>query len=710
MKSIGAKLTMAVVAAGFAVMILLVIITSVYASNSLLSESLDNMLEKTLRSTDRVDAWLNEQMVYFAVVARDLEDNHDITDEELREMCKTHLEYKPEYFDVYVGRPDGTAVFASDWVPDKGWIPYNRDWYTDAAANPGKSRITKPYVDAMTGNVCVSVSHAIYTDGALMGVVSNDMFVTVLDDIIEAARVGSGEAFIIDDMGNILLHSDSRYEPDKEGTFQNLGIVDKGTFSPLLSMSAGDDPIKLRTPDGKYSFFAGAPVKATGWRFYTSIPSSVIYAPVYKQIFVAIAVLVPSLVLMSFAIYFTINKIITKPIKPLTEFMNKASFNGDVSLTPEDEQMFAKFADRKDEIGQLMSAASGFINRIEFVGEALHDIADGDLTARISSLSEKDTMGNALRSMTDTLNATLARINQNSDQVSDSAKQVADVAQTLAQGSTEQASSISELSGTISEIATKAKENAEMSEKATELAEIIKSSAEEGDHRMDDMLAAMNEINEASQSISKVMKTIDDIAFQTKILSLNAAVEAARAGQAGRGFAVVAEEVRNLAQKSAEAAKDTSEMIQNAINKAQMGTRIVSETHESLLKIISGIKDSERVIKVIAKYSEEQSESVQRVNVGIEQLASVVQQNSATAEESAAASEEMSGLSEELQDLIARFKLRGEDTSFDAAGESARGSKSGKDRESSRVRKINYINMDDDDDGGKYETRFPKAS
>ena len=175
---------------------------------------------------------------------------------------------------------------------------------------------------------------------------------------------------------------------------------------------------------------------------------------------------------------------------------------------------------------------------------------------------------------------------------------------------------------------------------------------------MDEMMGAVKEINQASQSIGKVIKVIEDIAFQTNILALNAAVEAARAGQHGRGFAVVAEEVRSLAEKSADAAKDTSSLIESSIDKASLGVRIAGETAESLADIVAGINESSQLIAQIAKSSGEQSLSMNQLNTSIDQVAQVVQQNSATAEESAAASMEMSSQSNLLYDLISRFKLK----------------------------------------------------
>ena len=175
---------------------------------------------------------------------------------------------------------------------------------------------------------------------------------------------------------------------------------------------------------------------------------------------------------------------------------------------------------------------------------------------------------------------------------------------------------------------------------------------------MNEMISAVREINQAGQSISKVIKVIDDIAFQTNILALNAAVEAARAGQHGKGFAVVAEEVRNLAAKSAEAAKDTGGLISNSIEKAELGSRIAGDTAASLTEIVSGINESSQIVSEIAKSSEEQSIGISQINSSIDQVAEVTHQNSATAQESAAASQEMNGQSSLLDELISQFKLK----------------------------------------------------
>ena len=383
--------------------------------------------------------------------------------------------------------------------------------------------------------------------------------------------------------------------------------------------------------------------------------SSVSTARAFQTIVMILAVAV-LLVALFFSVY--LSKSLSRPLTALAMFMTKASTTGDLSMSQEDVEVVSAYAGAKDEIGQTIAAAAAFVERITAVSSVLETVATGDLTTEISTLSDRDVMGNSLRSMIEKLNAMFSGINLATIQVADGSKQVANGAQALASGATQQAASIEELSSSISEIAEKTKSNATMAERAASLANEIKENAETGSRQMEEMIAAVNEINDASSSINKVIKVIDDIAFQTNILALNAAVEAARAGEAGKGFAVVADEVRSLAAKSAEAAKDTGTLIENSIEKATLGVRIADETAASLSEIVSGINESNQLVGEIASSSEEQSVGITQINIGIDQVAQVVQQNSATAEESAAASEEMSAQSALLQELISQFHLK----------------------------------------------------
>ncbi|GHV34210.1 methyl-accepting chemotaxis protein [Clostridia bacterium] len=369
------------------------------------------------------------------------------------------------------------------------------------------------------------------------------------------------------------------------------------------------------------------------------------------------ALVVAAVIAIVIALY--ISNLISKPIILMARLLKQTGETGNLSFSSEDLERVRREAQYKDEVAQSLAAFNLMINQFIYYGETVQTVANQDLTVEVNILGDKDTIGNSLKTMVASLNEIFGEINGATGQVSSGAKQIADGAQGLAQGSTQQAAAVEQLSSSISEIAQKTKENATEAGRAANLSEAVRRNAEKGSNQMGDMISAVREINDASQNIQKVIKVIDDIAFQTNILALNAAVEAARAGQHGKGFAVVAEEVRNLAAKSAAAASDTGALIANSMEKAELGAKIAEETAASLNEIVEGINESSKIVSDIASSSEEQSVAISQINNGIDQVAQVVQQNSATSEESAATAEELSGQSSVLEDLVAQFKLKG---------------------------------------------------
>jgi methyl-accepting chemotaxis protein len=294
------------------------------------------------------------------------------------------------------------------------------------------------------------------------------------------------------------------------------------------------------------------------------------------------------------------------------------------------------------------------------VGAILIGMEKGDLTQNMvgSYQGNYGVLKEAVNSTVETFNEVLNEINTSAQQVASGARQVSDSAQILSQGSTEQASSVEELTASLEQVAVQTKQNAINANEANELAITAKENAIQGNSQMSAMLKAMEEINESSGNISKIIKVIDDIAFQTNILALNAAVEAARAGQHGKGFAVVAEEVRNLAARSANAAKETTGLIEGSIKKAEGGTKIANETAVALNKIVEGVAKAATLVGGIAAASDEQAAAISQINQGIMQVSQVTQTNSATSEESAAASEELSGQAQILNEMVGKFKLK----------------------------------------------------
>lgn len=310
-----------------------------------------------------------------------------------------------------------------------------------------------------------------------------------------------------------------------------------------------------------------------------------------------------------------------------------------------------------DEFGELVDDYQEVINNIREQASIAEEVAGGNLTVTVHPKSEADVMGNSLQKMVTRNHHALSNIYDAAYQVMTSSTQVASASEALAQGSTEQASAIEQITASIDDIADKTKNNAKEADSAAGLMSKALVDVKKGNQQMQEMVSAMEDINEASKSISKIIKVIDDIAFQTNILALNAAVEAARAGDAGMGFAVVAEEVRSLAAKSASAAAETAEMIEDSILKIQSGSCIADETAKALDKISSVVEESESIVRGIAEASNYQATAIEQVDQAVEQVSQVVQSNSATSEECAAASVELSNQANRMKDLLAVYNL-----------------------------------------------------
>ena len=380
-------------------------------------------------------------------------------------------------------------------------------------------------------------------------------------------------------------------------------------------------------------------------------------ASLYRTATLTMAAVVIAIILVGVFFSFVIIRLIKTPI---SEIQNAA-----IKMAEGDLDVKISYTS-KDELGVLAVQVGRLIHKLQLIiedeNQFLAKMAEGDFT--VDSTCEEAYTGGfypllvSFRGIAGKLNDTMLQISQSSAQVAGGAGQVSNGAQALAQGATEQASSVQELAATVDEISNKVNQNADSARQASKAADSVSVKMNVSKEKMQQMTHAMGDISSCSSEISKIMKIIEDIAFQTNILALNAAVEAARAGAAGKGFAVVADEVRNLANKSTEASENIAALIENSLQAIENGTQIADDTAQSLIQAVNDVNEMAGIIEQISEASSDQADSIAQLTVGIDQISNVVQTNSATAEESAAASEELSGQSQLMKSLVGRFQLK----------------------------------------------------
>ena len=491
-------------------------------------------------------------------------------------------------------------------------------------------------------------------------------------EMISGVRIGeTGSVFMVDNTGTIIAHKDPALiqgrrnfavEGQQDASLSSVGKV-------FEKMVAGESNVGRYFYEGVEKLCYYRPVsRSEGWALCISAPvgemTSSIRVAIFGQVIAALVMLIIAFIIMN-----RVSKKIAVPIVKITKRMELLA-EGDLSTE-------VPVIKSKDEVGVLTRSVAETVvtlrQYIAEISEILGSVAAGNLNVTVSEnfKGEFVQLGESLNNIVKSVSSAMADIGRAADQVSSGAEQVSGGAQALSQGATEQASSVEELAATINEISAQIQKTAEFANHARGETNKAGAEIEKSNSEMHEMTLAMSNISNKSGEIAKIIKTIEDIAFQTNILALNAAVEAARAGAAGKGFAVVADEVRNLAGKSADAAKNTTELIEGTVKAVDDGTKNADRTAKSLSAAVTIVHDVVESVDRISEAANHQAESITQVTSGVDQISGVVQTNSATAEESAAASEELSGQAQVLKNLVGLFHLKDQESAEEPAEEEA---------------------------------------
>jgi methyl-accepting chemotaxis protein len=526
----------------------------------------------------------------------------------------------------------------------------NRSWYK-LVTDKKDTITTETYASANGDADAITVASPVLVDGTIEGVIAVDLNIQHLKQLLGQITIGESGYVTVYDLDNKII-----FHPDESvvGTNAEEANYSSNMLDAILNK---EDSPSMRYTRGSTEYYGSTmPAGDSGYMVlgvmltseYTSYTSTILRVLVIVMLCCAILLT---------AICIIIALSITRPLKRLDAAVGKLA-DGELDVVVE--------TNGRDEVAEVGANVERIVERlreyilyIDEISSVLYQIGKGNLVFSLHQeyVGEFSKIKEALLNIRSTLTETLTSIAVSADQVNSGADQIASGAQALAQGATEQASSVQELSTAVQELSSQATMEAEKAVDAGRFLEQIKDEVEKSNMQMDTMRKAMEDISLQSTSIRTIIKTIDDIAFQTNILALNAAVEAARAGSAGKGFAVVADEVRSLAGKSAEAAQKTNELIENSVQAVKRGEELTGLTADSLQIVSDGTKQVADTIEAVAAAYHDQADKLVEISRGVDQISDVVQTNSATAEESAAASEELSGQASMMHRQISQFKL-----------------------------------------------------
>ena len=644
------------------VMLFIMIFVSYITVQVTVDKQVNSRIEAALsEKSSEFDRWIEQQEANVSYYADSIIYNDYLktkTSQEITDFLNTKK--NSQVMDYYVVKNDGSVIFASGSVLPDDFDVTQRDWYKMAMENKGEFVFMPPYVDYNTGKLVITVAKSYFDEsGSLEFLLGSDIYVDSLTEIVSQVNIFDNAYPILTDGNfNIIVHQNSEFMPnltdDGSDTMTNLAEI--GAYSKLVSRLSADDLsyITCRDYSGSSTTFVPVKIESTGWYYIYALRRTEYLLQTTRFAVNQLIIFFAAVIVVTI----TMKVLIAKLLKPIQELKSAADNmrEGNLSYTP---SYFAN--DSISHLCESLADTNAVWRRyIDDISNNLEKISHGDFNIEFNGeyVGDFAEIKESITHITQTLDEIISGIDTASGQVALGSDNVAETSNSLASGVNEQSRTIDELTGLVNELVEQINSNAKAAESAQQQSEVTADNVTECNRRMTELMASMDEIDKKAQEIVKIIRTIDDIAFQTNILALNAAVEAASAGAAGKGFAVVADEVRNLASKSADAVKNTTALIEATGAAVSVGTKLAAETDDALRTVSDGVQNVNGLISQISQASESQAKDVKSVSEKITSIEEVVRFTASTAEESAASSEELSSQSRTLKDMVDKFKTK----------------------------------------------------
>ncbi len=650
-RGIAKKLVGAIMATIVIMVAALLLIVYNRVSDALLDKSEKLLQETTDKALQETSAWMNKTLTMLEMQRDTIEyENMDIPG--MQEYIRHTVNQNDAYpAGLYTALTDGSLYHAS-FVPGPDFNALEKSWYQDGIQSEDFI-LGDVYFDEDSQSYVVGASGALKdAQGNVRGVAAADVYLDSISDIVAGIELEkTGGIFLVDTRtGTIIGHKDKDMTGRVMSEFKGdmYAYANEQIVSGVSGLSIYEENMYIQVEQ----------VPNSDWTAVAYVSKTEVLSDLVTLTGMMGTVAVIAVIAAAVLIILMVRRIIGRPVAELSQVAAKIA-EGELDQTIRHSSN-DELGELADNFGRTVVRLRDYVTYIDEISEKLQEIADGNLDFQLSHeyVGEFSKIKESLEAISRAFNDTMGQISVAAGQVSEGAGYVSDGAQTLSQGSVQQHDAVELLASHITEVSDGIQRTAKGAEKASRISKEVGSNILESNDKMQHMNEAIQKISSKSTEIHSIIKTIEDIAFQTNILALNAAVEAARAGEAGKGFAVVADEVRNLAGKSSEAAKNTTVLIDQTVEAVEEGTNMARDTAESMMAVVAQAEEVNTLIEGIAEYSAKQASATEEVIRGIDRISDVVQSNMSTAEKSAAASEELSGQANMLRDLVSKFRLK----------------------------------------------------